>query len=127
MDKTVLVVDDEESIRDSYTALFRKAGFLVHTAGDALEAQQVLRDKNVSVAFLDLNLPGKNGIELCRDIRRHNPMACCFAVTGHKSLFELVDCREAGFEDYFTKPTSSALLIQAAERAFERLERWKTL
>jgi CheY-like chemotaxis protein len=41
------------------------------------------------------------------------------------TLFELADCREAGFDDYFTKPVELKLLMKAAEDAFEKLDRWK--
>jgi DNA-binding response OmpR family regulator len=75
--------------------------------------------------FLDLNLPGMNGMDLCRRIKKDKPMAIVFAVTGYASLFELVDCREAGFDDYFKKPVDMKSLVKAANDAFERIDRWK--
>jgi len=77
------------------------------------------------VFFLDLNLPGMDGVALCRQIRKGWPMTICFAVTGYSSLFELSDCLEAGFEDYFTKPASLSDLLAAAEHAFKKIARWK--
>jgi DNA-binding response OmpR family regulator len=70
-------------------------------------------------------LPGMNGLELCREVRRQWPWAICIAVTGYASLFELVDCREAGFEDYFVKPVVLQELLEAAELACKKVERWK--
>jgi CheY-like chemotaxis protein len=77
------------------------------------------------VFFLDLNLPGMNGIDLCRLIRKDNPLTIAYAITGYANTFEVFDYREAGFEDYFTKPVELKKLIEAAERAFQKLGRWK--
>jgi DNA-binding response OmpR family regulator len=45
-------------------------------------------------------------------------------VTGYTSLFEIAECREAGFDDYFTKPVEMKLLVKSADVAFEKLEKW---
>jgi len=84
-----------------------------------------LSKEKLQVMFLDLNMPGMNGVELCRKIRHDFPMAIIHAMTGYSSLFELANCREAGFDDYFTKPVQLEQLIEAAEHAFRKLERWK--
>jgi CheY-like chemotaxis protein len=123
--KRILVVDDEKQIRDMYSQAFTRVGYEVTTAGSAEETLEILRRTPFWVLFLDLNLPGMNGIELCRQIRKQYPMAIAYAVTGYASLFELSDCRDAGFEDYFTKPTSLSDLMDAAEHAFAKLARWK--
>lgn len=127
MKNTILVVDDDASVCGSLRQLFSNAGLEALTASSAEDALLIVREKKIDVIFLDLNLPEMNGIDLCRAIKKQNPVACCFAMTGHRSVFELVDCREAGFEDYFTKPTRFTQLLKAAEHAFERLERWKSL
>lgn len=125
IEKRILVVDDEEPIRDLYAQVFSRAGYEVRTAGSAEEALEILDHESYWVMFLDLNLPGMNGVELCRRIRTDLPMAIPFAVTGYASLFELTDCRDAGFEDYFTKPVGLSQLLDAAAHAFKKLERWK--
>jgi CheY-like chemotaxis protein len=76
------------------------------------------------VVFSDLRMPGTDGLELCRTIRREWPMTTLFATTGFATLFELADCREAGFEDYFLKPLDRPLVLAAAKHAFERMARW---
>ena len=124
-EKRILVVDDEEQILELYSDFFTHAGYSVLTAGSAEEALAVMQKSPTMVMFLDLNLPGMNGVELCREIRKRWPMAIPHAVTGFASLFELTDCRDAGFEDYFTKPASLKELAGAAETAFKKLERWK--
>jgi len=127
-EKQILVVDDEEQIRDVYSKAFSKAGYTVRTAESAEEALDILEDEQFPVMFLDLNLPGMNGVDLCRKIREDSPQAVPYAVTGYGSLFELSACKDAGFEDYFSKPVSLAELLKAAENAFNKAEeRLKTL
>ena len=126
MEEKILAVDDEVQIRDIYSQAFSTAGYEVTTAQRAEEALEIVRKTSFLVPFLDLNLPGMNGVELCRQIRNQYPMAVPIAVTGYASLFELTDCRDAGFEDYFTKPADLSELIETAEHAFRKLERWRT-
>ena len=124
-EKKILVVDDEKAILNLLKQAFLRAGFVVVPAESAEEALTVLEQEELYVMFLDLNLPGMNGIELCRRIKNDKPMSIIFAVTGYASLFELVGCREAGFEDYFKKPADIKTLVKVANDAFEKIERWK--
>ncbi len=124
-DNRILVVDDDPMVRDMYRRSFERAGYSVLTADNAEEALEVMRQTPAGVLFLDLNLPGMNGIELCRQVRKDWPMSIPYAVTGYASTYDMVDCRDAGFEDYFTKPVKLSELNKAAKHAFEKLERWK--
>ena len=65
-----------------------------------------------------------NGVELCRHLRKERPAAFMFAMTGFATVFDLEQCREAGFDDYFPKPFRLPSLLTAARDAFEKLERW---
>lgn len=123
--KRILVVDDEKQLRELFKEAFSRAGYEVQTAGSAEEALEIVQKTPFWVLFLDLNLPGMNGIDLCRQIRKDFPMAILYAVTGYASIFELADCRDAGFEDYFTKPVNLKDLIKAANHAFQKIEKWK--
>ncbi|HSW30462.1 MAG TPA: response regulator [Longimicrobiales bacterium] len=125
VERKILVVDDEQPIRDLFTQILTRAGYQVTVAESGEAALEAMRSDPAWVLFLDLNLPGMNGLELCRAVRTSWPMAVAHAVTGYASLFELSDCRAAGFEDYFTKPVAAAALRDAAARAFEKLDRWK--
>jgi len=124
MNKKMLIVDDEEAILVLFYEAFRGQGYEVFTADSGEKALQILASENIQVFFLDLNLPGMNGIELCREIRKEHPMAIIHAVTGYVSLFQLRDCRVAGFDDYFAKPVNLEDLFKAASDAFAKLGRW---
>ncbi len=125
MNKKILLVDDEEQIRIMLKKAFSQAGYLVQCAASAEETLDILEKEKYQVMFLDLKLPKMNGVELCRKIRKDNPIGVIYAVTGYASLFELADCREAGFDDYFNKPVELKTLLKAAQDAFDKIERWK--
>ena len=124
-EKTILVVDDETSILNMFNLAFSKKGYTVKTAASAEEALDLLQNEKIHVMFLDLNLPEMNGMDLCRAVKKQMPTAILYALTGYASLFELSDCRDAGFDDYFKKPVSMSDLLTAAEAAFEKINRWK--
>ncbi len=123
--KKILIVEDEKDIRDVLRELFTYHGYDPVCFANADEALQYL-SPDIQVMFLDLKLPGEiDGLELCRRIRRKYPAACIFAMTGYASLFELADCRAAGFDDYFTKPAKLEMLLMATRQGFEKVKRWE--
>jgi len=124
-DRKILVVDDEKAIINLLTQAFARAGYLVQSAPTGKEALKLLEKEKINVMFFDLNMPEMDGLELCREVKKNMPMSIIYAVTGYASLFELAECREAGFEDYFKKPVNIKILIKTAADSFEKLERWK--
>jgi len=103
---------------------FSRSGFTVAQAESAEAAIEILKQEKILVLFIDLNLPKMDGLELCKRVKKDNPISIIHAVTGYSSLFELVDCIDAGFDDYFKKPVDIRILIKAATEAFEKIERW---
>lgn len=125
MDKSILIVDDEINVREIFRDFFGAAGYRVLTAEGADNAIEILNKQDVDVIFLDLRLFGTNGLELGRRIRREKPLSVLFAITGWAGLFEVEECREAGFDDFFIKPVEFEMLEKAVADAFERVERWR--
>lgn len=121
----VLVVDDEKMIRTLLEKALTREGYTVSCAEDAEDALTILADEAIPVMLLDLKLPGMNGLDLCREIRKTHPLSVIYAITGFASDFEVSDCREVGFEDYFTKPVDLQTLFKAVSRAFEKVNRWE--
>lgn len=121
--KKILVVEDEETIRRVLRDAFSEGGYEVICAEDAAEALRLLTP-DIRVMFLDLKMPGEmDGLDLCKHIRKSDKTACIYALTGHSTLYELSVCREAGFDDYFTKPAKLEMLLMAAKEGFEKVER----
>lgn len=125
MERKLMIVDDEVSIRDLFQSAFSDAGYSVHLAENGEQALRILKQYEIDLIFLDLKLFGMNGIELCRQIKKDKPVSIIYAITGWTGLFEVEECREAGFDDYFTKPFQLDVLFRAVEDAFEKLDRWK--
>ena len=124
-DKKILVVDDEISVLAMLKETLSSAGYKVRTARNAEEALKILKTETIMVIFLDLRLPGMNGIDLCWKIRENDKICILYAFTGHSTFYGILECRAAGFDDFFVKPVASKLLLKAAEDAFEKLGRWK--
>ena len=125
LEKKILAVDDDSEIRLLFSRFFPSDKYSVTCAASAEEALEILEKEKFYVIFLDISLPGMNGIDLCRKIRQDVPYAIIHAVTGYASIFQLADCRRAGFDDYYVKPFSRDALVNAAEAAFTRLARWR--
>lgn len=119
------MVDDEASARQVFAAMLGSSGYEVKTASGAEEALDIIAREDIDVIFLDLKLFGVSGIELCREIRKRRPLAIIHAVTGWAALYEIEECREAGFDDFFTKPINLEALLKATGDAFEKLDRWR--
>jgi len=124
-EKKILVVDDEVLILDMLKEAFGSAGYTVLTAESAEEALKILKDESVMVMFLDIKLPGMSGVELCKKIRIENQIGIIHALTGYSNIYGLLECRVAGFDDFFVKPIKFNILLKAAQEAFEKLERWE--
>lgn len=124
-EKKILIVDDEVAILDVLKEIFTMHGYQIVTAGSAEKALEILSNESIMVMFLDLKLPGMSGIDLCRQIRKDNQIAIIHALTGYVNVFGLLECRTAGFDDYFIKPANTKILLEAAESAFKKIERWK--
>ena len=127
MPRKILVVDDDEGVRALLTSAFGVAGYTVVAAATAEEALELIARESIQVAFVDLQLPGMSGLDLCRKMRKDRAVDILVALTGHASVFDLVACREAGFDDYFTKPFDPSALVRTAQDAFARLDRWTGL
>jgi DNA-binding LytR/AlgR family response regulator len=113
---TVLAVDDEPPALDELAYLLGadpRVG-VVHTAGDATEALRVLRDTDVDAVFLDIRMPGLDGMELARVLRRFaRPPAIVF-VTAYDD--GAVDAFDLGVTDYVRKPVRAERLAESLRR-----------
>ena len=122
--KKILIVDDEEVIRDIFDLALTKAGHTGCYAESGEEALEILRDEEkIDVIFLDLNLPDMSGVELCGRIRMNKPNAVINAITGYAPFFDITQCYHAGFDDYLEKPIGQDLLFTSIYKAVERTKK----
>jgi two-component system alkaline phosphatase synthesis response regulator PhoP len=117
-DRTVLLVDDEQIIRDTVAEALEADGLRVITAADGREALQRFRDEQPDLVLLDLMLPVLSGMEVCRILRRESAVPIIM-LTARDSEVDKVVGLEVGADDYVTKPFSLREL-QARVRAHLR-------
>ena len=72
--------------------------------------------------FFDIKMPGMNGIDLFKEVKKIYPKSLVYVMTGHPSEFEQEGCLALGFKDYFVKPLLFETLLEAAEKGFRELE-----
>ncbi len=106
---TVLIVEDEPTIAETLAYLLREDGFAVALADTGPGGLQAFQTLAPDLILLDLMLPGMNGLEVCRTIRRTSNVPIIM-VTARAAELEKVVGLEAGADDYMTKPFSIAEL-----------------
>jgi putative nucleotidyltransferase with HDIG domain len=111
----ILVVDDELGPRESLRMILRPT-YEVATAADGSEALEVLRTMPVDLATLDLNMPGIQGEELMRVIRREFPRVELIVITGYGSVDSAVEALRFGICDYIQKPFDVVKVLTAVGR-----------
>lgn len=104
----ILVVEDEEAIRSMLLLVLEQAGFDVHTAGDAKEAQTLLDQNHIDLILLDWMLPGISGAEWARRLRKENAYRelPIILLTARGEEEDVVRGFDVGVDDYMTKPFS---------------------
>ncbi|EAG6013844.1 response regulator transcription factor [Listeria monocytogenes] len=109
-EKKILVVDDEKPIADIVKFNLNKEGFDVYCAYDGDEALELVEEVQPDLILLDIMLPGRDGIEVCREVRKKYDMPIIM-VTAKDSEIDKVIGLELGADDYVTKPFSNRELI----------------
>ncbi|EUJ22089.1 DNA-binding response regulator [Listeria grandensis FSL F6-0971] len=109
-EKKILVVDDEKPIADIVKFNLNKEGFDVYCAYDGDEAIELVEEIQPDLILLDIMLPGRDGIEVCREVRKKYDMPIIM-VTAKDSEIDKVLGLELGADDYVTKPFSNRELI----------------
>jgi DNA-binding NtrC family response regulator len=101
---SILIVDDEESVRDSLYSWFIEDGYIVECAENAKEALSILETRNFDIILADLKMPGMDGLEMQRRIRALNKEAIVIIMTAFASVDSAVRALKDGAYDYITKP-----------------------
>ena len=116
----ILLVADEPSIRLTMSEFLRRAGYEVAAAADYPEACALAADGPVSAAVVDINLPGKSGIELLEELGGREPYVPVIMITGEPSLALVPEIVRAGAYDFIAKPVIKDVLLKAVARAVEK-------
>ena len=119
----MMLVDDEERFLSTTQKLLSRKGIEALTAPSGGEALEKLRTQNIHVVILDVKMPGMDGIETLKQIKKQFPLVEVIMLTGHGTVESAVEGLKSGATDYLTKPTDIAELIEKAEEAFNKRQR----
>ncbi|MBW1889076.1 MAG: sigma-54-dependent Fis family transcriptional regulator [Deltaproteobacteria bacterium] len=112
----IMVVDDEETICEALEAWFIKDGYRVEKAGSGLEALERMAKKHFDVYFVDIKMPGMDGLELLGRLKEKQPDANVIMITAHGSIQSAVEAMKLGACDYLCKPFDPDQLSLLMER-----------
>ena len=120
VERRILLVDDEAGLRRTLSDRLRKEGYGVDTAANGLIASDMARKSDYDLIILDLNLPAKNGLEVCRDLRREDKNVAVLMLTARDAVADKITGLKLGADDYMTKPFESAELMARIEALLRR-------
>jgi two-component system nitrogen regulation response regulator NtrX len=119
-DEMILVVDDEEGIRESLSGILADEGYNVASVESGEEALKYIERDIPDLVFLDVWLPGIDGLETLRKIKENIPDTAVVMISGHGTIETAVKATAAGAYDFIEKPLSLERVVLAAGRALEQ-------
>lgn len=124
MSRRILVVDDDQGIRDSIKEYLTALGYEIETAVSFAAAQEIMSQEPFDIVLTDKNMPGANGnveggMDVLRYIRKHAPTTSVIMITGYASIETAIKAMKLGAFDFITKPFKFEDLAAKIDRALE--------
>jgi DNA-binding NtrC family response regulator len=119
-ESSILVVDDEQIVRESLGAWLKEDGHEVRLCADGRQALAAAREERFELALVDLKMPGMDGLELARRLREASPKIMIVVMTAFASVDTAVRALKEGAYDYITKPFDPEVLSHLLKRAREK-------
>lgn len=129
-EKRVLIVDDEEALTETLSDILEAEGYTPDVATTGEEEFEKVKDRPYPVVLMDIRMPGMNGVEALREIRRVRPVAKVLMITAYSGSGVLEEALEAGARDFRYKPLDIDRLFDFLDEAFDegaaegRRKRW---
>ncbi|MEA1980734.1 MAG: response regulator [candidate division Zixibacteria bacterium] len=115
---SVLVVDDDETIREMISKILSLNGFQVVLASDGFEALNLLEQNRIQIVITDMKMPEMDGMELIGLIKKSYPDIKNIVMTAFGDIYTIKDAMMKGADDYITKPFNSHEINIIVERAY---------
>ena len=119
MNSQILVVDDEESIRFTFSSFLKDEGHDVIVASSLAECCKEIEAKEFDLIFIDILLGGDNGIDALRKCKEKNPACPVVVITGSPTLDTATDAVRLGAYDYIPKPVRHETLLRITSKALQ--------
>lgn len=116
----ILVVDDEEVMRDSCRQILSREGHNVKVAEDGHEGLELLKEKSFDLVILDLKMPGIDGMQVLEEIKQSSPETIVIVITGYATVESAVEAMKRGAYDFLPKPFTPGEFRLIVERALEK-------
>lgn len=121
MAQKILIVDDEANIRDLASLYLQKESFLIETASTGPEALERFAETSPSLVILDVMMPGMDGFEVCRELRRQTDTPILMLTARNEDIDKIVGL-ELGADDYMTKPFNPREMVARVKAILRRFE-----
>jgi len=121
----ILVIDDEKNIRRTLTDILEDEGYTVLDASSGEEGLQVLARENIDLLLLDVKLPGMDGIEVLKKVRKDFPSLDVIMISGHSTIKTAVQAVQMGAYNFFEKPLSLHKIIVSARNISDKIKLYK--
>ena len=115
--KKALVIDDEQIVLDSVSALLTDEGFEVDVSLDGRQGLDWAIERNYDIVLTDIRMPDIGGMKVLRDVKRINPTLPVIMITGYASIESAVQAMKLGAAEYIEKPFEPEQLLDAVSRA----------
>jgi len=120
--KKILIVDDDNDYLNVMEKIFSNMEYAAEFAGSSEEALEILKKEHFPLIITDLDLPGLDGVELCKQIKKIDYRSIVYALSGYITEYDTENLEKSGFDGYLSKPAKIEVLKQAIEGAFDKLE-----
>ena len=120
---SILVVDDEENIKQLLRDILEDEGYYVDVASSITEAKNKLREKDFDIVFLDVWLPDGEGTDLIEPIKKESPHTKVIMISGHANIPVAVKALKLGAYDFLEKPLSTEAILTVLEKAHEQIKK----
>lgn len=123
----ILLIDDDKDTLEMIGGLLRKNGYDVFLCENAENALKKLEIEQFPLIITDLNMPGMDGIRLCKIIRETNKKSIIYALSGHMEQHDIDRFETEGFDGHLIKPAQIETIKKAVKGAFEKINRSLTI
>ncbi|MHB9053112.1 MAG: HD domain-containing phosphohydrolase [Thermoleophilia bacterium] len=117
---SVLIVDDEATIREVLQRTLESEGYYCETAGNVDEAVGMIQKRSFELVLTDIMMPGKSGVELLKEIQTFSPDTAVIMVTAVSDTQTAINAMKMGASDYVTKPFNLVEVLMSVDRALEK-------
>jgi DNA-binding NarL/FixJ family response regulator len=116
---TLLVIDDEPTILETFKLWLEEEGYIVYTAAGKMEALKILEEYSIAVCLVDLRLADENGLEISKELKKADTLVKIIILTGYPSYETAIDAMKIGIFDYISKTEEDRSILQKIKKAVD--------